>query len=189
MRSEGILSITKIKQESTYARTRFLWITNPRNGERISSHYWNGYEALEEFLPVQEDLARFDLACSAAIEDVDNIFDYTEAEPMSEAEIDRWRNLVLFAWNIKADEIEITKPAEKLIMDQSVQLGNKFSNKALFMSANGYEKLARVAIAAAVLTFNYNEEVLQVEERHVEYAVNLIIDLYSKKAFGLLDLL
>ena len=188
MRSEGILSITKIKQESTYARTRLLWITNPRNGERISSHYWNGYEALEEFLPVQEDLARFDLACSAAIEDVDNIFDYTEAEPMNEAEIDRWRNLVLFAWNIKADEIEITKPAEKLIMDQSIQLGNKFSNKAIFMSANGYEKLARVAIAAAVLTFNYNEEVLQVEERHVEYAVNLIIELYSKKSFGLLDL-
>lgn len=188
MRSEGILSITKIKQESTYARTRLMWITNPRNGERISSHYWNGYEALEEFLPVQEDLARFDLACSAAIEDVENIFEYTEAEPMTEAEIDRWRNLVLFAWNIKTDEIEFTKPAEKLIMDQSVQLGNKFSNKALFMSANGYEKLARVAIAAAVLTFNYNEEVLQVEERHVEYAVNLIIELYSKKSFGLLDL-
>ena len=132
MRSEGILSITKIKQESTYARTRLLWITNPRSGKRINEHFWNGYGALKEFMPVQEDLARYDLAVSAAIDDVEDIFDYPNNQPMSDLEINRWRNLVLFAWGLKAEDIEITKEAEKDMMEKSIQLGNRFNNEPIF---------------------------------------------------------
>lgn len=185
MRSEGILSITKIKQETTYARTRLLWITNPRNGEKINNHYWKGYDALNEFLPVQEDLARFDLACSAAIEDVDNIFNYSDNELMSKEEIDRWRQLVLFAWNIDKENIILDKEVCKLIMDKSIEIGERFNNSALFLTANGYEKLTRVAIALAILTFNYDDGDIIVEKRHVDYAARFILDLYRKESFGL----
>lgn len=185
MRSEGILSITKIKQETTYARTRLLWITNPRNGERINNHYWKGYEALNKFLPIQEDLARFDLACSAAIEDVDNIFNYSTKEPMTETEIDRWRQLVLFAWNLPKENIIFNKGVPEQIMKRSIYIGEKFNNSPLFLTANGYEKLARVAIALAVLTFNYDGENIRVDKRHVDYAEKFIISLYQKESFGL----
>src|SRR5699024_1701116 len=185
MRSEGILSITKIKQETTYARTRLLWITNPRSGERINNHYWKGYEALNKFLPIQEDLARFDLACSAAIEDVDNIFNYSDREPMTEAEIDRWRQLVLFAWNLPKENIIFNKGVPEQIMKRSIYIGEKFNNSAIFLTANGYEKLARVAIALAVLTFNYDGENIRVDKRHVDYAEKFIIGLYQKESFGL----
>lgn len=187
MRSEGILSITKIKQESTYARTRLLWITNPRSGKRINEHFWNGYGALKEFMPVQEDLARYDLAVTAAIDDVEDIFDYPNDCPMSEIEVNRWRSLVLFAWGLNAEDIVITEEAEKDIMEKSIQLGNRFNNEPIFMAVNGYEKLARIAIAAAVVTFNYVDGLLQIEPRHVEYAVNLLLRVYGKESFGLLD--
>ena len=187
MRSEGILSITKIKQETTYARTRLLWITNPRSGERISNHYWKAYEALNEFLPIQEDLARFDLACSAAIEDVDNIFQYSNRKPMTEEEIDRWRQLVLFAWNLPKENIIFNKGVPEQIMKRSIYIGEKFNNSPLFLTANGYEKLARVAIALAILTFNYDGENIRVDKRHVDYAEKFIVSLYQKESFGLAD--
>ena len=187
MRSEGILSITKIKQESTYARTRLLWITNPRSGKKVSEHLWNGYTALQEFLPVQEDLARFDLAVSASIKDVEDIFDYSESEIMDEEEIERWRSLILFAWSLDAEDISFSEQAEQDLMSKSIILGRKFNEEPLFMSVNGYEKLARIAIAAAIITFNLKGGDIVVEERHVEYAVNLLLRAYSKDTFGLVD--
>lgn len=187
MRSEGILSITKIKQETTYARTRLLWLTNPRSGERINNHYWKGYEVLEKFLPVQEDLARFDLACSAAIEDVDNIFEYSEKDIIDEEKVEKWRQLVLFAWNIPKEKIILNDDIRKIIIDKSMELGRKFNNSVLFLTVNGYEKLTRIAIALAILTFNYKDDQLIIEERHVNYAADFIIDLYEKDSFGLAD--
>lgn len=185
MRSEGILSITKIKSETTHARTRLLWISNPRSGEKINHYYWRGYEAIEEFLPVQEDLARFDLACSAASEDVDNIHDYSDREPMTEYEINRWRQLILFAWSLRKEDIEFSKGAYKKIIELSTELGEYFNGSPLFLKANGYEKLARVSISLAILKFNYIDGKIVVEEDHVEYAKQLYLDLYNKESFGL----
>ena len=54
-------------------------------------------------------------------------------------------------------------------------------------SVNGYEKLARISIAAAIITFNYVDGVLKIEPRHVEYAVNLLLRAYGKESFGLTD--
>ena len=125
------------------------------------------------------------MACSAAIEDVDNIFNYSNKEPMTEAEIDRWRQLVLFAWNLPKENVIFNKGVPEQIMKRSIYIGEKFNNSAIFLTANGNEKLARVAIALAVLTFNYDGENIRVDKRHVDYAEKFIIGLYQKESFGL----
>lgn len=182
MRSEGILSITKIVQETTTARTRLIWLTNPRSGKQIGDFYWKGIDAIQEFLPVQEDLARFDIATTAALEDVDNIHIISEACPMDAHMLKLWRQLVVFAWNLSPENISISDEVRKHIIQQSDVLGNRYRGLPLFLKTNGYEKIARVAIALAILTFNMDKQTLVVEKEHVDYTVQIFTETYAKKS-------
>lgn len=183
MRSEGIISITKIIAETTTARTRLFWISNPRSGKQLSDYYWKGVDALREFLPVQEDLARFDVVTTAALEDVDNIHVIDDRPLMSEQQINLWRQLVLFAWDLKPEQIVITNDLRRYIIDISEKMGSFYKGLPLFLKTNGYEKLTRVAIAAAVLTFNYKDGNLIVTREHIDFAKEFIEEIYAKDSF------
>ena len=183
MRSEGILSITKIISETTTARTRLLWMTNPRSGKQLNDFYWKGVDALKEFLPVQEDLARFDVVCTAALEDVEDIHQIVTTPLMDEKQLNLWRQLVLFAWNIPPENILIENNIRQYIIDKSDELGNFYKGLPLFLKTNGYEKLTRLAISAAILTFNYHDEKLIITKEHIDFAYDFIKELYAKDSF------
>src|SRR5262245_45478686 len=63
IRSSGIAAMEKIRSERTSARTRLLWLANPRSGSDLSD-YMYGVQALKDLIGNNEDIARFDLAMS-----------------------------------------------------------------------------------------------------------------------------
>ena len=69
-RSSGAITINKIAKGEAKARTRLIWLSNPRSGRNIEDFYWKGYGAFQEYIPVVEDQARYDLVLTAAREDV-----------------------------------------------------------------------------------------------------------------------
>ena len=89
-RSSGAVTLNKIVKGEARARTRLLWFSNPRNGRNLSDFYWKGFGAFQEFIPVMEDQARFDLVISAAREDVDVLGDFDYDTPV---QVGPWRAL------------------------------------------------------------------------------------------------
>ncbi len=66
MRSDGIAALTKIHQEKTFARTRLIWISNPRGRNKGLRAYNTGIEAVQELIGRPEDVRRFDFAVTVA---------------------------------------------------------------------------------------------------------------------------
>jgi hypothetical protein len=186
MRSEGIICITKIISETTTARTRLIWLTNPRSGKNVTEYYWKAVDAVKEFLPVQEDLARFDLVTTASLVDVDNIHQYSNQKPpMNAEELNLWRQLVIYAWQLQPEQVVINNDIRDYIVDISDTLSESYSSYLpLFLKTNGYEKLARLAISIAILSFNADVKGnIIVTKDHVDAAKSVIQMCYSKKSF------
>lgn len=185
MRSEGILSIAKIITETTTARTRLLWITNPRSGNKIDDFSGQGMEAIEEFLPIQEDLARFDIVTTAALEDVKDIHIECGKTLMTEKQLNIWRELILFAWSLNPKDIIITKKVKRYIIDKSKELCRHFMGSSILLDTNSYEKIARMAISCAVLTYSVNDEnQLIIKKEHVDGAFDVFKNCYKKESLG-----
>lgn len=187
IRSSGIAQLTKIYSEQTTARTRLVWLANPRHG-RISD-YTYGVHTIPALIGNPEDIARFDLAMSISADDV------------SPTEINRARTsrtpqlysselchmLVLWAWSRRSDQVLWGPGAEQMVYAASVRLGQLYEeNPPLIQAANVRMKIARLAVALAARTFSTDAtyECVVVGKRHVYDAVQFIDWLYSRPGFG-----
>lgn len=187
IRSSGIAQLTKIYSEQTTARTRLIWLTNPRKG-RISD-YTYGIHAIPSLIGNPEDIARFDLAMSIAAEDVspEIINSARRDRTAQQYPSDLCHQLVLWAWSRKSDQVVWGEGAEDLVYKAAVKLGARYrEDPPLIQAANVRMKIARVAVALAARTFSTDSSYQQivVERRHVYDAVAFIDWLYGRPGFG-----
>lgn len=186
MRSSGRAELIKILQERTFARTRLLWLGNPREGSM--SQYTYGIAAIPGLIGRDEDIARFDLALSAAKGDV------------SSEQINRWRPrerpsypsdecamLVRWAWSRTADQVVWADGAEDAVRRAALDLGRRYvESPPLIQAADVRNKVARIATALASRLFSsdHSGETVQVRRAHVKSAVRLIDSFYGAPGFG-----
>lgn len=187
IRSSGEAQITKIKSERTLARTRLLWIGNPRNAKMRDFTY--GVYAIKPLVGNAEDVARFDMAMGALSEDV-------EAENINTAKhrnvphvytADLCRSLVLWCWSRTPEQIIWARGSEQLVLDYALELADEFSDEPpLIQGANVRVKLARIAVAIAGRLFSSDRtfENLIVRKVHVKAAFDFIKVLYENDRFG-----
>ncbi len=189
VRSEGIAEIIKIVTERTRARTRLIWLSNPRSGRPINT-YNNGVEAISELFGNTEDVARLDFALTVAASEVPSRVINTP--PAELADGDRFEqsdftNLVLWAWSRKPDQIEFTKRATQMILECAIRMGKKFSAAIpLIQAENVRIKLAKLAAATAARCFSSDEsgEKLIVKSHHVQFAHDFLLGIYAKPSMG-----
>lgn len=189
VRSEGIAEITKIITEKTWSKARGIWISNTRSGKDIST-YNNGVEAVVELMGNLEDVSRFDMAIIVSKNEVS---DHTINSHMtmrtdpSEFTSDDFRNIVLWAWSRKPDQIKFTPKATNLILEESIRLGRKYSSSIpLIQSENIRIKLAKISAAVAAKCFScYNDgEGILIKTTHVQVSIDFLERLYCKPNFG-----
>jgi hypothetical protein len=186
VRSSGIAEITKIRQERTFARTRLIWISNPRNGRM--SDYTYGVQAIQPLVGNPEDIARFDMALSVQANEVPA----EEINRRHDAGVRRFDPdaaalLVRWAWSRTADQILWTKAAERLVYYHATQMGKRYvEDPPLVQAANVREKIARVAVALAIRLFSTDKsyERVVVRREHVEGAVRFLDQIYNLPNFG-----
>lgn len=183
-RSSGAVTINKIVKSEARARTRLIWASNPRSGKNLADYYWKGYDAFQEFIPVAEDQARFDLVVTAAREDVKRLEGIPEARVEDEIDLDLYRNLVNFAWEVRADDIIIPAKVVEFIDTESRKLGEKYGGGPLVVEVAVHEKLLRLSVAIAVLCGSVNLSDVTVSVKHVSYAVQMLSSTLEKKSFG-----
>jgi hypothetical protein len=185
IRSRGIAQLTKIQHEATHARTRIVWLGNPRNA-RMSAYTW-GVQAIKPLIGNAEDIARFDLAMAVRTNDVPAEIinrEYTEGRLKFTSEL--CATLVRWAWSRKVDQIVWQEGAEKRVYELSLEIGEQYIDEPpLIQSANVREKIARVAVALAARLFSTEDgETLIVKTEHVEDAVKFMNKVYSMPGFG-----
>jgi hypothetical protein len=189
MRSSGIAEIVKIHTERTLARTRQIWMTNPR-GNRPLSTYSQGVLAVKEMVGAPEDIARFDLVVTAASSDVAlrTINAAREAEVPETFTSDLCHQRVMWAWSRKAEHVQFTPEATTKILTLASEMGEQYRHATEIPLVEPNEqrvKIARMSAAVACLFFSTNDgEHVIVRPEHAVFAVEFLNRLYAKPSLA-----
>lgn len=182
-RSSGAVTLNKIVKGEARARTRLLWFSNPRSGRNLSDFYWKGFGAFQEFIPVMEDQARFDLVLSAAREDID-VLNGIDVE--THVHLAPWQALFSLAWSIPADDIRIAKDVKLAVRETAKTLNEELGGGSLIVGVAVHEKILRLSCAFAVACGSYDVATgfLEVTEKHVRFAKEFLEITLNKPSLG-----
>jgi hypothetical protein len=191
MRSSGIAEVIKVHTERTNARTRQFWISNPRRPMPLSS-YSQGVLAVKELIGAPEDIARFDLVVTAASGDVELgvINAQRERERPGTFTSSLCHQRVMWAWSRQADHITFTPRAITHLLQRATEQGHRYryATEIPLVEPNEQRvKLARLAVASAILFFSHAEgdcERVMVTHDHVEFAYQFLERLYAKPSLA-----
>lgn len=192
IRSEGIAEVTKIISEKTTARTRLIWVGNPRpsadNVPRMLSSYNYGIDAVNELIGTSEDVARFDYVLIVAKGEVASKEINKKHTPSSKLRYDSdiCNALVTWAWSRRAEHIVFDSDVSVWTLRASQDLGQRFTPRVCLIQAEDVRfKLLRIACAVAARTFSTDDgEHLRVTREHVVFAYTFLHHLYQKDACG-----
>ncbi len=186
VRSSGTAEITKIQQERTYARTRLVWLGNPRNARM--GDYTYGVQAIPPLIGNPEDIARFDLAmCVRAGEVPADEINKSHTEGRLTYTSDACSQLIRWVWSRTPDQVKWARGAEQAVYTVANELGSRYvEDPPLVQVANVRIKVARLAVALAARLFSTDAkcECIVVKREHVEDAVQFLDLLYDMPSFG-----
>jgi len=188
IRSSGIAQITKIASESTSARTRLIWITNPAGGASLDSFNDAGMGALRTIVPANEDIARFDFVMATKKDDVDTKlinsgFGEQHSPSYSTAASEA---LIKWVWSLGRDDVVVSAKAAEEAVAAALDLGDRYvSDPPLIQSENVRFKVLRIAAALAARTFSISARgKLLVNAEHVRDAVKFLDMIYEQESMG-----
>jgi len=186
IRSEGVAEVTKIHAQTTSARTRLIFISNPIL--KTISNYSYGIQSVPEIVKAPEDIARFDYALVVAhdevsVEDINVSHQLLESMYTAQQEQD----LLLWTWSRKSNEIEFSSEAKELIYKVSIRLSSEYVfDIPLIQGENIRVKIARISISFASRFYSNKKDgkILFVDTIHVECAQAFLYAIYNKACSG-----
>lgn len=190
IRSEGIANLTKIGGTfRAIAKTRLLWIGNPRSVDGRTmpfSEYPTGVEAVLDLVGANEDVRRFDVVLlEAANGNIVRDDEFSkDSKPHSRA---TYADLIRWVWSRTTDQVTFSPDVMQYLMERSTVLNEKFDSDISFLGADARFKLARIAVACAACCFSSDDsgEILVVEKEHVDWAERFMTNCYSNDTFRL----
>lgn len=203
IRSSGICRVKAVVNDETSARTRAIYISNPRSGRPLASETY-GVQAILKLFGTTEDVRRLDVAVGVASGEVDATLinsDYSKMEQIDHVYTTDICNIgVMWAWSRAPEQIIIEDDATREILNQAIKLSSKYSSAIpLAEPADMRLKLARLSIAAAARTASTDEtyEDIIVKPEHVKFVVDFLQEVYdapalqynkmSNKEFAMID--
>lgn len=187
VRSSGKAQNVKMGGSETSARTRLIWISNPKEGT-IADSPRGAIDALKELVPNPEDIARFDLAMAVSSNEVptDIINSAYHKKVPHKFTSDMCSLLVTWAWSRQDDQVDWDEGAEDRVFEEAEAMGHEYiADPPLVQAENMRTKLARIAVAIAARLFSTKDgERVWVTEEHVEAAVAILNRLYGMESFG-----
>lgn len=186
IRSSGVAEMTKIQSEHALARTRLLWLANPRSARMDDFTF--GVHALQPLIGNNEDMSRFDMVMGVfshevGAEEINKGYSDSGERRYDEQSL---RELLRWAWTLEPKDIVFKAATEKMIFDQATELGKRYMEvPPLVQGADARKKLARISTAVAIRTFNINARgQCVVEPKHVEATVAFLHEIYGNVSFG-----
>lgn len=189
VRSSGIARCSGVVTAETNARTRTIFISNPRNGRPLNTETYGVMSVLKLFGKT-EDVRRLDLVVSVASGDIDPALinrDVSKVPTVPHRYTSDLCNMrVLWAWSRKPEQIHISDEATAEILKKAIEMGRKYSAKVpIVESADQRQKIARLAVACACCMFSTSDgENVEVNKEHVDFVVDFMNYIYCAKSFG-----
>ncbi|MHA1248730.1 MAG: hypothetical protein ACTSRP_01940 [Candidatus Helarchaeota archaeon] len=190
MRSSGIADARGgVVSGIAYARTRLIYISNPKSGLSLN-HYTFPISALKELMPRKEDIRRLDLVIGARTEDVDveilHSFEKKDVEHNYENEL--CRKLILWIWSRNPEQIIIKEEALKKVETWARYLSNRYSvDIPLCMASDLKLKIIRLSLGLAGRLFSTDDgENLILEPEHVEFIGTFLKKIYDSPSLDFL---
>jgi hypothetical protein len=193
MRSSGIAEIPKIEKRRTWARTRLIFVSNPRSNRSVSTYNF-GIETIAELMGNPEDVRRFDTALIVSSDEIDPEIinkltsDRPKIKHIHTSELSH--QLILWSWTRKPEQIVLSSKTNSLIFEFSNYFCNKYSEMFPLVDRGTMKhKIVRLSVAIAARTFSCDEEMknIIVLPCHVEFIKKFLDQLYESKIFGYLD--
>lgn len=186
VRSQGVASLTKIQSQQTEAKTRLIWLSNPRE-EKTVNQFSSGIEVVESLVKTPEDIARWDAILIVSKDEIN--FDtmttrkHTKVEHKYNANL--CKNLVMWAWTREAKEITITEGAEDACYQLGKEMCKKYSSDfTLVHPSEQRTKLARLSCGLAARLFSSPDgKCLVVHPNHVRYVYAFLNRIYDSPYF------
>lgn len=189
VRSSGIAKATGVVTGETTARTRMIFISNPRNGRQLKTENY-GVMAILKLFGKTEDVRRLDFAIGVASGEVD-----TEVVNRSISEMplvehvytsDLCKDRVMWAWSRKPNQVIFTPEASTCILTNASKMGKKYSSRVpLVEPADQRLKLARLSVSTAVMLYSTDDGTnVIVKPEHVEFVVEYLNSIYDTKALN-----
>lgn len=180
VRSSCVATINKVVRGEARARTRLFWISNSRSGKNTNEYYWKGFGAFQEFIPVNEDQARFDLVVGASRDDIDDIKDI-QGQPLPQHIISKYRNLIYGAWTIDPEYIKIKDYS--YLHQVTKKLCEEYNGGTLLIREAAYEKVLRIACALSILSGSFDDDMNLVVDNHMlDWSVEFLHYMFDRSS-------
>jgi len=187
IRSSGWATITRVSGTINLpASVRMLSLTNTRAQGAIPrpiTSYPNGIEILLDIVGTPEDVARYDLIGilpGKGAHEINPFF--TPDTPFPK---EAYRNRIHWIWSRSPEQIIITPEIYTYVVQVSNILNESYNSYIKLFGTETYLKLIRIAIALAGYTVSTDDtfENIIVKKEHIDYAKNLMIELYDNDIF------
>jgi len=185
LRTTGVAEVMQVIQAKTYARTRLIFIANPKSGSLSDYHF--GVESIKELIGKKEDIRRFDFALGVKTGDIDsermNRVYSSDDKPVFDSI--SCRNLILWAWSRKPDQVYFQPDAANHVMKAANLLSEEFvAEIPLVEPADQRLKVARLSVALAARLFSSDKkgDTIIVCKEHVEYISKFLFRIYTQAA-------
>lgn len=191
LRSEGKARGGGVNADyETWARTRMILLTNPRENTRSIGEFNYGVEALDGIFGERQDVRRVDFAMCIDREEVPSSIinkRWDKEEYPHRYTADLCRSLILWAWSREPHHVEWVGNAEQQVLDYANDLGERLEcDIPLAERADLRLKVARVAVAVAARVFSTDSDAKKVlvTEEHVNVAAAKFESAYCGATMG-----
>ncbi|MHA1745152.1 MAG: hypothetical protein ACTSWW_04070, partial [Promethearchaeota archaeon] len=192
-RSSGRLKVQGAARDETLARTRLIFLTNPRTGRAIADYDYGVLTVVgpNGVFQKTEDVRRLDLLQIASIEEVnadvinERLFDHVVHKYTSYL----CKNLICWAWSRRPDQIIWEEGAEKMVLDYAKLMSDMtWPAIPIVHPADQRFKIARLAVGLAARLFSTDDgNKLIVKKDHVQFVFDYMVKLYESPSCGYLD--
>jgi len=191
VRSDGraIAQGTGVGHE-TWARTRMIFLSNPREGQGQLSDYNSGIRAVMKMFKEGSDLRRVDLAVVAEKSEVSSEMinrRWTSSALKHNYTADLCHSLLLWVWSREPHHVEFSEEAEERIAFHAREMGEVYDcDVPLAYKSDLRLKIARIAASVAARLFSTDKDARKVlvTIEHVNFAADFMDWNYRKPAMA-----
>jgi hypothetical protein len=192
VRSQRVATISKIRKGNAPAKTRLLWVGNPKTNENGRSRslydYNSGVDVCLDLFPADEDVSRFDFIVLVP-EPAEYISPLNPDGTLPEDKQlpEELKQLIRWAWSRNKDQVKFDPYVEQYIEHTAIELNKDFGSSVKIIGVEGVKKIARIATSIASCCFSTDStgECVVVKKEHVDWVRDFLIRCYDNDIFQL----
>lgn len=192
LRSQRKAVIEKIRKGKAPAKTRLLWVGNPKtkdDGRSKTLHdYTSGVDVCLDLFPADEDVSRFDFIVLVPeppeyISPLNDDGSLPEEKQLPE----ELKQLIRWVWSRSREQVKFDTYVERYIEHVALDLNKDFGSAVKIIGIEGVKKIARLAtsIAACCYSTDSSGECVVVKKEHVDWVKAFLVDCYDNDIFRL----